>query len=691
MADGTPFDLAPITLDPAGVASINIGRALQALPPAIQGHLSTFGMTAVRYQWSWAGGVLATVRNIDETAMVSFESSLASDINVAHSAISSPPVQQQEALWWKATASSNGFVVLSNSLLIPLPVVLTAKDSQGAKKGVKKIVLPPNGSQWMSLADVLGAEPKLGDAGSMTATYAGSDNSLLINGGMEDDTTGYSATLHFRERHPEMAWNPGEHTVNLDAPGVLYGAQKAAMQFPQDTAFALYSVLHNLAGKDRQVTVSLTYTGTAGPETHTVAILTIPANATQILDVPKLMSAAHVAPATTSVDLSYSYTGEEFDLETEQGSVDQTMNYVFSVPARKEDWSIGRTICHWNLQADNNTMISLWNYTTRAEDLTLTLYYRGGQYEIPIHIEPRADYEIDIASLVHSRAPDASGSVIPNSITEGSAILTDAKGEGTKINIASNTAEFNVRNATCSVTCTTCNGVTQAQLVTLPFTLALNQTMQASAKLTYNTNSTYQTTSGTWSGGSAVSVDQTGLMTGVSPGSNIISLFLAGWPLGVGYICNPSGACPPPYNIQPSAPAATQVPTSIPVVQTIDNGPPSCPAGQSGPLRRVLRQVKDQNSAPVAVAGQQISEGVSANDGQNGLNINPATSNGPTDTQGELFDLFTFCSPVCPASNATSTFTQTVTDLWNGTSYPLGSYTLTYSCSQVKVNGNLTP
>ncbi len=75
MANGTSFDLQPNTLDAAGVASVNIGRALQTLPPSLQGHRSTFGTLGVRYQWSWAGGVLATVRNVDEIAVVSFETS----------------------------------------------------------------------------------------------------------------------------------------------------------------------------------------------------------------------------------------------------------------------------------------------------------------------------------------------------------------------------------------------------------------------------------------------------------------------------------------------------------------------------------------------------------------------------------------------------------------------------------------
>lgn len=31
-------------------------------------------------------------------------------------------------------------------------------------------------------------------------------------------------------------------------------------------------------------------------------------------------------------------------------------------------------------------MISLWNYSVADEDLNLTLYFRGRQYDLPIHL-----------------------------------------------------------------------------------------------------------------------------------------------------------------------------------------------------------------------------------------------------------------------------------------------------------------
>ncbi len=57
-------------------------------------------------------------------------------------------------------------------------------------------------------------------------------------------------------------------------------------------------------------------------------------------------------------------------------------------------------------------MITLWNYKLTAQDLVLTLYYSGGQYRIPFHLDARQAYNLDMprvcavaisGSLTHQR------------------------------------------------------------------------------------------------------------------------------------------------------------------------------------------------------------------------------------------------------------------------------------------------
>jgi hypothetical protein len=140
--------------------------------------------------------------------------------------------------------------------------------------------------------------------------------------------------------------------------------------------------------------------------------------------------------------------------------------------------------------------ITIWNYKATAQDLVLTLYYFHGQYALPIHLGPNESYNLDMASLVHSRAPDPSGTVVPSNIVMGSAVLTGAGGETDTISVAVSASVFNVRNATCGGQCVTCNGATEVAFDPGSYAEAVGGTAQAQAQITWNTGSVYTNPSG---------------------------------------------------------------------------------------------------------------------------------------------------------------------------------------------------
>ena len=200
-------------------------------------------------------------------------------------------------------------------------------------------------------------------------------------------------------------------------------------------------------------------------------------------------------------------------------------------------------------EGDNDTMITVWNYKTTAQDLVLTLYYSGGHYTIPIHLAARQSYNLDMMSLIRSRVPDPSGTLIPSNITSGSGILSGAGGETDKISVAVAASIFNVRNATCGGTCTTCNGATAFILNPGSYAMAIGGTRAAQAQVTWNTGGVYTNPSGnTWSTASntiATVNSSSGVLTGKSSGTTIVSAYMQGYPI---YAVNCSaameGGCP---------------------------------------------------------------------------------------------------------------------------------------------------
>jgi len=563
LADGAEYELQPVTLEPAGVASVNIGAALRDLPPNLQAHWSSYGMLGVRYHWSWLAAIIGVVRNIDESAMVSFQSSLHADINEAHSQSPRKDAERIEGPWWIPFATTGGFVVLSNALLTPTQISIVVNDSSGKAIGHKTSILGSHASQWLQLSDLAGGPLKAGSTGSLVISYDGPTNSISAFGGLEDDTNGYSATLHLQEMHPEQARDLTEHTVVLDGPSLMIGTQRPEMQFPEGTSFGLYTVVHNTSNQARQAALSGTFAGSTGPETRAFGAINLAPAETAAVDYKAIFGALKLGPLDGSVDLSIAYTGHDGDVQVEEGSVDGSGNYVFQVEPQTEDWTASRTVCHWSILRDSDTMISLWNYLGKSEDLTLTLYYAGGNYVIPIHLEPRANFEVDMASLIHTGHADPKGSVIPQSITEGSAILADALDERNRIYVASNTGIFNVRTATCINQCQTCNGVSSLSITPNPATVVVKNTIQAQAKETWNTGSIYYTTGGEWSSSAPnVSVNANGVVTGVSAGSSQIQLTETGLPAPAGYICTgPNGGCPPTINASATDPDTATCPS----------------------------------------------------------------------------------------------------------------------------------
>ncbi len=182
------------------------------------------------------------------------------------------------------------------------------------------------------------------------------------------------------------------------------------------------------------------------------------------------------------------------------------------------------------------------DYSGSPQDFILTLFFEGGSYRVPIHLDARADLDLDVASLIRSGMPDDHGNVIPSNIQEGSALLSGAAGdERTKLYVASTTSTFNVRNGTCSNQCGTCDGVVEEDLIPASISLGVGQSTQATGEIVYSTGSAYYYTSdaSSWSSSApaTASVASSGIVTSQAVGSSTISFWIDGVVVVSGYIC----------------------------------------------------------------------------------------------------------------------------------------------------------
>jgi hypothetical protein len=165
-------------------------------------------------------------------------------------------------------------------------------------------------------------------------------------------------------------------------------------------------------------------------------------------------------------------------------------------------------------------MVTLWNPADQAQDFVFTLFFAGGHYAFPVHMEGRVTRTFNISEIVNSGIPDAQGNRIPPSVQEGSAELTGSKGESQHILVTMDAGTYNVRKATCAVHCFSCNGAVDFWIGANPWTAAVKKSTQLTFTSQYNTGTQYNLTNiGSWSSSNTnIATMDDGLIGCAAPG-----------------------------------------------------------------------------------------------------------------------------------------------------------------------------
>jgi hypothetical protein len=517
-ADGAEYDLPAVHLEPAGVTSIDLRAVIEGdeIPPALKPHISKYEMVGISYQWSWPA-VIASIQSTDLSTSLSAASSPLGNKSVVHHSPEAVGPQVIHGSWWRATPYTDDIVAVGNTSLAAKHVEVQVSDSVGNVLVKKQLLLPPHQTSLVRVNDLLSGNVDPGDAGGLTILYAGASHAVVASASIEDTTTGFS----FTPQLVEQVAKPGEtaHAVTLHAPGLMLGRADTTMGFAPGTIFTPYAVLHNISPDTITGALYLTSEETSGaPVTRPLDTITVAPGATLKIDMSRYFPSSTPLPDGIG-HLSVAFNGKNSDLLFDVGSVDQSKNYVFPVVPSIEAPTTSKIFCYWSLEEGTSTMISVWNYADKSQDATLMLYYgSGGQYKIPIHLEPRQTYNLDLMMLVHNRVPDADGKELPEDVGSGSAELVGPKGELDPMTVVVSASTYNVREATCWPVCTNCGGVVA---VSVPnYQVSVNRTVQATATVTTGSGIEYMQ-GGDWTIGnpSIANVSSGGIVGGLAAGS----------------------------------------------------------------------------------------------------------------------------------------------------------------------------
>jgi hypothetical protein len=537
LSNGKKITLADVTLEPSGTATVSVNDGLNA--NGISPWATLNGYVEIQYKWPW-DPLCVTVTSVDTVHSVIFTNGLRplEPMNPSAKAMlaKGPATQVIEAMWWKQEPQVTGFVALSNTTGQVIKAQLQVSDAAGQSIGEHSVTVSPHGTKTVTLEEIQSAS---GTAGGLRVTYNGGMNDLLPNGGLQDQASGYSASVPFAAAH---GLHPEESTQSYAELGLMSGAADPMMQFPAGTTFTPYSLLRNVGEQPAMVTPSIYWMEGGNARSSRLQTMKLQPYQTQSLDVPALLSFAGLQNFNGSFNLVFDVEGSVL---MASGSVDQKNTYVFEVMPASVKESASKSVGYWSTKNGDDTMTTLWNPADEAQDLVFTLFFSGGHYDLPVHLGPRATRMFNISEIIQNQIPDKDGNLIPPTVHEGNAKVSGAHAENEGILVAVDAGIYNVRKATCAYTCINCNGtVSFVFLGAAP--IPYHGNAQASLKATWNTGRQYDLTSvSTWtSSNTSKATVSKGLTYGVQPGDVYVNSEDVSEPWAGQNCGSPPAACP---------------------------------------------------------------------------------------------------------------------------------------------------
>jgi len=697
MADGAEYDLPTVTLGAAETSAVDVAAALNQAPTAVQPHISQYGSASVKYTWHWSNAIKAIVQNLDVPRSLNYNFLLRTpmtmgDLDMHHQSVT------KEGMWWKEDDGVSGFLGISNTSSHPVSITLVVTAAGvAAQPKIESITLPSHNTAMLTLD--LGSSTK----GGIRLSYHGDPQDIVLSGGLENALEGYSAQIPF----VLIDRSAPEEDIGVGSAGLMNGAPDPMMMFPAGTQFHVYIAVRNISLQKLPVVATIYYMNGESATTVSLPPINLGPNETRFLTSDDLARYANIGD-NQPLNLVVKYHGRPSDLIVATGSIDQSKTYVFEVEPETLGIGSSRLLGGWDTANGNDTMISLLNPSPRPHNVDLTLYFAGGSYLLTIRLAPGESKMFSLSDIL-TMSRQSSGPLdqkgVPTSVTHGSAQIYGRYEGKPSIGVVVSIAIFNVQNATCGTTCPTCAGYTGAYQVT-PDTdtvlLGTNATYSAFAQrqsgawVDVTGGAEYGATAWTKVSGSVTKISQ-GIYSTYGGGTFSISAqtqlidYPADCPEGQHSQC-PSQVWGGGASGYVQVPTATR--TLVPDNYSVQIGPNThspyhtCPSGSNGWDRYVNKLVTDQRGGDITVAGMYMSETISINPGQDGLQLHSITAqNVYTVGGGDFGDVLWMCTTLCPGSGETDA-TQFPDDLVNGFQYTLAANAFRYTCSGNYINGH---
>jgi len=282
ISNGKKITLPDVTLEPAGTVTISVNDGLNQ--KGISPWATLTGYVEIQYKWPW-DPLCVTVSSVDTIHSLIFTTGLRSALptNPKEQAAMAKGSRTQviEGMWWKQESEITGFVAIANTTEHATKAQLRVSNSAGSVTGEHEITVSPHGTKIVKLRELQLASDA---AGGLRVTYLGMPNELLANGGLEDQASGYSASIPLTAV-PGDASKSSQSYAEL---GLMEGAADPMMQFPAGTTFTPYSLVRNISERPVSIVPSIYWMQDGAARPARLQPFTLLPYETRSLDVPAI-------------------------------------------------------------------------------------------------------------------------------------------------------------------------------------------------------------------------------------------------------------------------------------------------------------------------------------------------------------------------------------------------------------------
>ncbi|HKO04522.1 MAG TPA: hypothetical protein VJW51_07220 [Candidatus Acidoferrales bacterium] len=427
LPDGTETVLAPVTIQPQEVRSVNIDAAIADAAPQL---LGSYGSVVLRYRAPFVVGLYAAmmIHRTGHPIAVHIDGTSESQRLQSGS---------REGVWWLPKATTSDYLVVTNIGKDPIPLSLSLYDS-GGKEIKQAVLLGPGATSRYSVRKLVQAAGLAGSYGGikiLASAHAGSLDTLHF---LFDEAAGFSATLKMFDYDPGAKLEERDYgktgAWTLHAPMLALSNPDPALLFPPGITLQPQLFVRNTTGKPVDAALRFNWrsgvaTGKAsGPTLH------LNPNETRLIDVAALQDGTTLPKQANWASVAITTNSKPDEIVAVASSYDPTLRYGAQTPFSDQltfRWEGGR----WEYDAYHDSIITAGNGGAKSIRAAFTIFYNQGtqSYDVEQTLQPDEQMWIDVGQLIREGVPDKNGKTLPADLTTGSYEFRDLtnKGAGT--------------------------------------------------------------------------------------------------------------------------------------------------------------------------------------------------------------------------------------------------------------------